>query len=39
MWPLGASAVEETAATISIDVPADYKWVLLAFAGARPRHP
>ena len=35
MWPLSASAVEETAAKamISIDVPADYKWVLLALVG------
>ena len=35
MWPLSASAVEETAAAtmISIDVPADYKWVLLALVG------
>ena len=35
MWPLsGSAAVEETAATmISIDVPADYKWVLLALVG------
>jgi len=35
MWPLSA-AVEETAAAkamISIDVPADYKWVLLALVG------
>ncbi len=34
MWPLSA-AVEETAAKamISIDVPADYKWVLLALVG------
>ena len=37
MWPLSA-AVEETAAKamISIDVPADYKWVLLALVGAEP---
>ena len=37
MWPL-SSAVEETAAKamISIDVPADYKWVLLALVGAQP---
>ena len=35
MWPLSGSAVEETAAKamISIDVPADYKWVLLALVG------
>ena len=36
MWPLGASAAEEVAdkaALISIDVPADYKWVLLALVG------
>ena len=34
MWPLSGSAVEETAAAmISIDVPADYKWVLLALVG------
>ena len=35
MWPLsGSAAVEETtAAMISIDVPADYKWVLLALVG------
>ena len=35
MWPLsGSTAVEETAAAmISIDVPADYKWVLLALVG------
>ena len=34
MWPL-SGAVEETAAKamISIDVPADYKWVLLALVG------
>ena len=35
MWPLSGS-VEETAASasvISIDVPADYKWVLLALVG------
>ena len=34
MWPLSAAA-EETAAKamISIDVPADYKWVLLALVG------
>ena len=38
MWPLsGSAAVEETtAAMISIDVPADYKWVLLALVGAEP---
>ena len=38
MWPLsGSAAVEETAAAvISIDVPADYKWVLLALVGAQP---
>ena len=35
MWPLGASAAEEVAATVvSIDVPSDYKWVLLALVGA-----
>ena len=36
MWPLsGSAAVEETtAAMISIDVPADYRWVLLALVGA-----
>ena len=35
MWPLSGSAAEETAAKamISIDVPADYKWVLLALVG------
>ena len=36
MWLLGASAAEEVAekaALISIDVPADYKWVLLALVG------
>ena len=36
MWPLGTSAAEEVAekaALISIDVPADYKWVLLALVG------
>ena len=35
MWPLSGSAIEETAAKamISIDVPADYKWVLLALVG------
>mmetsp|Transcript_6554 Transcript_6554/g.16629 ORF Transcript_6554/g.16629 Transcript_6554/m.16629 type:complete len:161 (+) Transcript_6554:130-612(+) len=35
MWPLSAGAAEETAAKamISIDVPADYKWVLLALVG------
>ena len=39
MWPLGSSAAEEVAekaALISIDVPADYKWVLLALVGAQP---
>ena len=35
MWPLSGTAVEDTAAKamISIDVPADYKWVLLALVG------
>ena len=35
MWPLSSSTgIEENAATmISIDVPADYKWVLLALVG------
>ena len=37
MWPLSASAAEEVAATVvSIDVPADYKWVLLALVGSQP---
>ena len=36
MWPLGTSAAEEVAekaSLISIDVPTDYKWVLLALVG------
>ena len=35
MWPLSSSAAEEVAAkaVVSIDVPADYKWVLLALVG------
>ena len=40
MWPLGTSAAEEVAekaALISIDVPADYKWVLLALVGTNQR--
>ena len=39
MWPLSSSAAEEVAekaALISIDVPADSKWVLLAQALCRP---
>jgi len=40
MWPLGTSAAEEVAAkaaVVSIDVPADYKWVLLALVGYSQR--
>ena len=37
MWPLSSSAAEEVAAkVVSIDVPADYKWVLLALVGSQP---
>ena len=40
MWPLGTSAAEEVAAkaaVVSIDVPSDYKWVLLALVGETQR--
>ena len=38
MWPLSSSAAEVVAAkaVVSIDVPADYKWVLLALVGMQP---
>ena len=37
MWPLSSSAAEEVAANVvSIDVPSDYKWVLLALVGSQP---
>ena len=39
MWPLGTSAAEEVAvkaALVSIDVPVEYKWVLLSLVGAQP---